>query len=155
MKKIQFVAFIALSLFLTTSCNKEEIVVEEDQRLNRNIKIEPSGFCEDAQTSNYVNGHQSRSFVEVGWDFFLDSNGPPPPPGLIDFHVQFQAGYYQGGFPVYGTVYNFTHTYISTVTQITEQYSSLGDLDGNVQGRWRVRVEDCAWSPWKDYYFNP
>ncbi|WP_299884193.1 hypothetical protein [uncultured Lacinutrix sp.] len=178
MKQIRFLTVIFAVVLVFNSCsNEQENFENEEQIFNKEIQnkelgpisntlylydiwnnskgsLEQLAFCDYVEITSQTNGHQMRSRVNLNWTVSFNFPPPPPPPGLVRYTVEFQPGISFGGILTYGTPYFFEEEFLSTQESISVNYSSLEELDGNVQGRWRVRVEDCEWSDWKDYYYD-
>ncbi|CAM1344762.1 hypothetical protein [Tenacibaculum amylolyticum] len=160
MKVIKLLALLFVFGLVFTSCSESEAIeeiLENDQsttfkQVQGKKALNANLFCDNVQISNLVNGPLMRSGVSLTWTVDNQLSGLPE---LVTYTVQFQVG--SGGISVFGQTFSFSEDELifpGSQQTFTKHYSSLSQLNGHVSGRWRVRVEDCDWSDWKNHYFN-
>jgi len=171
-------ALFTLIALLMTSCSPEseeldidatnfETQIQQDQtdgdyyidqfnetsKSSRGVSISKGGFCDLFVLSNFHDGGQFRSRVDLRWTATDNVGGLP---GLIDYTIEFQA---IDGFGGFGEVFTFELIELNLVSELSLIIPTFdinnpdGDLNGHVGGRWRVRQDDsCDFGPWTDHY---
>ncbi|RMA65796.1 hypothetical protein [Ulvibacter antarcticus] len=147
MKILKVTLVATFAMFALGSCTQDSEIMNTTAAADLSFKGSTPAYCDDNYTLNFVDGPHYRSKVVCTWDSGYDGGAPPE---VIVHEIEWQAN----DDVIYPKTVELVQGDLGVIVEFTS-----AELEGKVEGRWRVRVQggggnpDCEWSDWVDHWY--